>query len=159
MLLLISNKVRKEKRRASRTGGAERAVVRRESKRDQNSVVRAGRERVEAPEALRIRARVLRKWVRRNGVEKAFWGPLRVFTSATGSRRLQKPVQVSYGESLTESELEPSTSLLEGRRSPRPLSLQARSGLPSSVSFRLPSGTRRCAPSRHWDQPKYPPPL
>jgi len=76
LLPLISNKVRKEKRRASRTGGAERAVVRRERSRDQNSVVRAGRESVEAPEALRIRERVLRKCVRRKGVEKTLWAPL-----------------------------------------------------------------------------------
>lgn len=51
-------------------------MVRRERSRDQNSVVRAGRESVEAPEALRIRERVLRKCVRRKGVEKTLWAPL-----------------------------------------------------------------------------------
>ena len=68
--------MRKAKRRASSTGGAERAGVRRERSRDQNSVVSAGRESVEAPEAERMRERGLRKWARRKGWVKMLAGPL-----------------------------------------------------------------------------------
>ena len=68
--------MRKAKSRASSTGVAERALVRRERSRAQNSVVRAGRASVEAPEAERMRARVLRKCVRRKGCVKTFEEPL-----------------------------------------------------------------------------------
>ncbi len=62
----MSSSVRKAKSRASSTEGSA-ARGRSESRRSQNSDVIWGRERVEVPDAWRMRERVLRRWERRKG--------------------------------------------------------------------------------------------
>ena len=64
------------KSKASRTAGSV-ALGRRERSRSQNSEVICGRDRVDEPEAWRIRERVFRKWVRRNGLVWVDVPPLR----------------------------------------------------------------------------------
>lgn len=81
----MSSNVKKANSKASSTEGSV-ARDRRESSRSQNSEVICGSDRVEEPEAWRIRERVFRRCDRRKGLVWDEFSPLDECTSVTVSR-------------------------------------------------------------------------